>query len=273
MGSSPLRLWPGSAPGALGERPADIPTLTFFPATTPTPTGATMVVFPGGGYAGLAPHEGEGYATWLAARGIATWVLHYRLGSDGYRHPCMLQDAARAVRLVRHLAPSRGLDPRRIGVMGSSAGGHLAATIMTKFDPGQPEALDPVERLSSRPDFGILCYPVISFAHQHAHGGSCRNLLGDDASPELKVELSADQHVTANTPPTYLWHTVADASVPVENSLIFAAALRRAGVPFAMSIYENGAHGLGLGSPERPAPPWSTDCLHWLRERGLAAVA
>lgn len=270
MVPSPLRLWSGPAPGARGDRPADVPTLTFFAATASRPTDATVIVFPGGGYGGLAPHEGEGYARWLAGHGIAAWVLQYRLGPDGYRHPCMLQDAARAVRLARHLAPTEGLDPSRIGVMGSSAGGHLAATIMTKFDAGQPGAADPIERQSSRPDFGILCYPVISFAHQYAHGGSCRNLLGDDASPELKAELSADRHVTPATPPAYLWHTVADASVPVENTMIFAAALRRAGVPFAMSLYENGEHGLGLGSSERPAPPWAIDCLHWLRERGLA---
>ena len=219
----------------------------------------------------LAPHEGEVYAQWLAAQGIHAWVLQYRLGPHGYRHPAMLHDAARAVRTVRHLARQYGLDPARIGVMGSSAGGHLVATIITQFDAGQPADTDPVARKSSRPDLGILCYPVITMKAPHAHAGSRENLLGSNPTPALIDALSAELQVNPNTPPAFIWHTVADNAVPVENALIFAQALRRAGVPFAMSLYENGAHGLGLGIPEQPAPPWAADCLFWLRGHRFTA--
>jgi acetyl esterase/lipase len=264
--TSPFPLWPKGAPGALGDQPQDRPTLTSFPATA-KPTGASVIVFPGGGYGMLAPHEGETYAHWLASQGIAAWVLQYRLGTHGYRHPAMLHDAARAVRTVRHLARRQNLDPARIGVMGSSAGGHLVATIITQFDAGQAGAADPIERESSRPDLGILCYPVVTLRPPHAHLGSRDNLLGTFHSPQLIDALSAELHVRPDTPPAFIWHTVADQAVPVENALIFASALRKAGVPFALSLYENGVHGLGLGSREQPAPPWATDCLHWLRER------
>jgi acetyl esterase/lipase len=267
---SSLPLWPAGAPGALGNQPHDQPSLTHFPPTA-KPTGASVIVFPGGGYGMLAPHEGEAYAQWLAAQGIHAWVLQYRLGPHGYRHPAMLHDAARSVRTVRHLCRSQGLDPARIGVMGSSAGGHLVATIITQFDAGQPGAVDAIERESSRPDLGILCYPVITMKEPHAHLGSRENLLGASPNPQLVDALSAELHVRSDTPPAFIWHTVADNAVPVENALIFAAALRRAGVPFALSLYENGVHGLGLGSPASPAPPWTVDCLHWLRERSFIA--
>lgn len=258
-------LWSDRAPGALGDQSQDRPALTSFPPTAKA-SGAGIIIFPGGGYGGLAPHEGEGYAHWLAAQGIHAWVLQYRLGPHGYRHPAMLHDAARAVRTVRHLARQQKLDPARIGVMGSSAGGHLVATIITQFDAGQPQSPDPIERESSRPDLGILCYPVITMKEPHAHMGSRENLIGLNPNPELIDALSAELHVKPNTPPAFIWHTVADNAVPVENALIFAAALRQAGVPFAMSLYENGGHGLGLGTAEQPAPPWTVDCLHWLRE-------
>jgi acetyl esterase/lipase len=264
----PFPLWPGRAPGALGDRPQDRPTLTSYPPTAKS-TGASVIVFPGGGYGMLAPHEGETYAHWLAAQGMHAWVLHYRLGTHGYRHPTMLNDAARAVRTVRHLARRTALDPARIGVMGSSAGGHLVATIITQFDAGQADAADPVERESSRPDAGILCYPVITMKTPHAHLGSRENLLGTTPNPAAIEALSAEQQVKPGTSPAFIWHTVADNAVPVENALIFAAALRRAGVPFALSLYENGVHGLGLGTAEQPAPPWAADCLFWLRGRGF----
>lgn len=265
--ATPHRLWPQRAPGALGDRPVDTPLLTPFLPDPAQRTGATIIVFPGGGYGFLAPHEGEGYARWLASHGITSYVLNYRVGPDGYKHPAMLHDAARAVRLARHLARAQGLDPARIGVIGSSAGGHLAATIVTQHDPGRADSADPIERESSRPDLGILCYPVVTLQPPHAHAGSRANLLGENPPADLVAALSAETRVTADTSPCFLWHTVEDSAVPVENSLLFAAALRRAGVPFALSIYENGAHGLGLGTPERPAPPWATDLLHWLRER------
>ncbi len=269
----PIRLYAGDAPGALGQRPQDIPTLTPFPADPAKKTGASMLILPGGGYGNLAEHEGTGYAEWFAARGITAYVLKYRLGSNGYRHPVMLNDAARALRMVRAFAKRDGLDPARIGVIGSSAGGHLASTLATHFDPARPhgptlDAADPVDRESSRPDLAILCYPVISFG-EFAHAGSRRNLLGDPQPPELVQALSNELQVTKDTPPTFIWHTVEDKTVPVENALLFASACRRAGVPFSLHIYEKGAHGLGFGGGARVAPPWGDQLQHWFKERAF----
>ncbi len=269
--SSPaLLLWPDGAPGALGRAEPDQPTLTPYLPEPGGRTGAAMVICPGGGYAGLARHEGEDYALWLNQHGLAAFVLKYRLGSHGYRHPAMLQDAARAVRLVRARAAEWGVDPQRVGIMGSSAGGHLAATLLTHFDAGRAEAADPVERQSSRPDLGILCYPVITMG-EFTHAGSKRNLLGADPAPALVEELSAERRVSRDTPPCFLWHTWADPVVPVENALQFAAALRKAGVPFDLHIYEQGPHGLGLADrpPFARAHPWAADCLYWLNARGF----
>ena len=265
-------LWPGAAPGALGQAPKDIPTLTpFFPSPEKA-TGAAIIVCPGGGYAHLAAHEGEGYARWLAENGIAAFVLKYRLGSDGYRHPVMLHDAARAVRLVRANAAEWRLDPKRIGIIGSSAGGHLAATLLTHFDAGDTNAVDAVERQSSRPDAGILCYAVITLG-RFTHQGSKNNLLGTSPPPALVEELSNELHVTKETPPCFLWHTFEDKAVPVENSLQFADALRQAGVPFDLHIYQKGGHGMGLGSHEYDPVkfhPWAHDCIYWLKAQGFA---
>ena len=267
----PIRLWEGDAPGALGQRPQDIPTLTPYPAAADKKTGATMLIFPGGGYGHLAEHEGKGYAEWFAANGIQAYVLKYRLGSNGYRHPIMLNDAARAMRMVRAFAKRDGLDPARIGVIGSSAGGHLASTLITHFDPARPggpklEAGDAYDRESSRPDLAVLCYPVVSLG-EFGHAGSRRNLLGENPSADLVKLLSSELQVTKDTPPTFLWHTVEDKAVPVENSMLFASALRRAGVPVSLHIYELGAHGLGLGRPGREAPPWADQLLYWFKER------
>lgn len=263
---SSTALWPHPAPGALGQTPADIPALTRFDPAPGAATGASMLVLPGGGYGMLAPHEGEGYAHWLAALGITAHVLQYRLGSAGYRHPVMLQDAARALRTLRAAARREGRDPARIGIIGSSAGGHLASTLLTHFDPGDPTSADPIERESSRPDLGILCYPVISLG-EFSHAGSRQNLLGENPSTDLVRHLSNELHVTADTPPCFIWHTAADAAVPVENVLLFASALRRAGVPFALHIYETGTHGLGLPAAGKGAPPWDATCADWLRAR------
>lgn len=263
---SEIRLWTGDAPGALGQRPEDIPTLTIYLPDSATRSGASMLVLPGGGYANLAAHEGARYAEWFTAHGITAYVLKYRLGKNGYRHPVMLEDAARALRLVRSLARETGLDPGRVGIIGSSAGGHLASTLITHFDGGNPAASDPLDRESSRPDLAVLCYPVISLG-EFAHAGSRRQLLGDAPLPELIESLSNHLQVTPQTPPTFLWHTVEDKTVPVENSLMFATALRKAGVPFSLHVYEKGPHGLGLGDLKRAAPPWGEECLYWLRER------
>ena len=262
----PIRLYEGDAPGATGQTPKDIPTLTPFPAEAAKRTGASMLIFPGGGYGSLAEHEGTGYAEFFAAHGINAYVLKYRLGSNGYRHPIMLNDAKRALRMVRTFARRDGLDPARVGVMGSSAGGHLASTLLTHFDAGNANSSDPIERESSRPDLGILCYAVISFG-EFAHAGSRKNLLGDTPPPDLVQNLSNELQVTKDTPPTFLWHTMEDKAVPVENSLMFAAALRRAGVPFSLHVYEKGQHGLGLGRANLPAPPWGDQMLFWFKER------
>ena len=260
-------LWPDGAPGALGQQDKDIPTLTPYWPDPAKATGAAIVICPGGGYGGLAPHEGRDYARFLNESGIAGFVLKYRLGSGGYRHPVMLQDAARAVRLVRARAGEWKLDSHRIGIMGSSAGGHLASTLLTHFDAGKPEAADLVERQSSRPDLGILCYAVITMG-QFTHQGSKANLLGKDPAPELVRELSNELQVTKDTPPCFVWHTYEDGAVPVENSLQYAEALRRAGVPFDLHIYQKGPHGLGLGTREwnpEKRHPWTRDCIFWLR--------
>lgn len=269
--SNPFPLWPDGAPGARGSAAPDVPTLTPYLAPPAGATGAAVVVCPGGGYAGLAPHEGADYARWLNEQGISAFVLQYRLGSAGYRHPAMLQDAARAVRTVRCGAEEWGIDPRRIGIMGSSAGGHLAATLLTHWEAGDPRAADPIERESSRPDLGILCYPVITMGEQ-GHAGCRQNLLGEAPAPELLYLLSTELHVTAETPPTFLFHTVEDSAVPVQNSLLFAAALAERGVPFALHVYPLGAHGLGLGTREwDPARrhPWTAECVLWLKEQGF----
>ncbi len=265
-----LPLWSDTAPGALGSADHDIPTLTPFLPDPAKATGAAAVVCPGGGYGHLADHEGSGYAKWLAENGIVGLVLKYRLGSQGYRHPIMLNDAARAIRLTRHHAAEWGIDPQRVGIIGSSAGGHLATTLVTHYDAGNPSDPDPVERQSSRPDLGIICYAVIS-GGEHAHEGSFKNLLGENPDPELKeVLLSNEKQVTSDTPPCFVWHTWEDGGVKVENSLLFAAALRAAGVRFELHVYELGGHGIGLGPVDVPHR-WADDCIAWLRERGFAA--
>lgn len=267
----PIPLWPNGAPGALGTAEPDIPTLTAFLPEADKATGAAIVICPGGGYGGLAAHEGAGYAEWLADHGIAGIVLKYRLGSKGYRHPAMLNDAARGVRLARSKAAEWKIDPKRVGIMGSSAGGHLASTLLTHFDAGKADDADPIERLSSRPDIGILCYAVITMG-PNTHGGSKKNLLGENPAPELIELLSNEKQVTKGTPPTFIWHTWEDGAVKVENSLDFAAAMRKAGVPFDLHVYQKGGHGMGLGGGRAGGPlhPWAEDCLFWLKAQGFA---
>jgi len=264
-------LWPDGAPGALGTADKDIPTLAPFLPDPAKATGAAVVICPGGGYSQLAAHEGADYARFLNEQGVAGFVLKYRLGSGGYRHPIMLQDAARAVRIVRARAGEWHVDPKQIGIMGSSAGGHLASTLLTHYDAGDTNSPDVIERQSSRPDFGILCYAVITMG-QFTHQGSKNNLLGRDPSPELVRSLSNELQVTRDTPPCFIWHTWEDTAVPVENSLQFAAALRQAGVRFDLHLYQKGGHGMGLGTntwdPAR-RHPWSGDLVFWLKAQGF----
>ena len=265
----PVPLWPAGAPGALGTEAKDIPTLTAYLPDGVTGQRPAVVICPGGGYGGLAGHEGRDYALWLNQSGIAGFVLKYRLGSGGYRHPTMLQDAARAVRLVRARAVEWAVDGR-VGIMGSSAGGHLASTLLTHWDVGDPGAEDPVERESARPDLGILCYAVITMG-EHTHEGSKQNLLGKEPAPELVQLLSNELQVTAETPPCFVWHTYEDTAVKVENALDFAAALRRNHVPFDLHIYQQGRHGIGLNDPPpfTKVHPWAHDCLFWLKVQGF----
>jgi acetyl esterase/lipase len=269
----PVLLWPAGAPGALGDKDDDKPTITPFPAVPEKATGAAMVICPGGGYGGLAAHEGQGYAEYLTQQGVTCFVLKYRLGSKGYRHPAMLNDAARAVRLVRSDAVKWKIDPNRVGIMGSSAGGHLASTLLTHFELANASAADPIDRLSSRPDLGVLCYAVISMG-EYTHGGSKKNLLGDNPDAALVELLSNEKQVSKDTPPCFIWHTWEDKGVKLENSLMFAGALQRAGVPFDLHVYEKGGHGIGLSQGKNGvAPddvhPWGKDLVFWLKTRGF----
>ena len=259
-----LRLWPNDAPGSLGRQDQDVPTLTVFPAEHPC--GSAVVICPGGGYAGLADHEGGAYAFFLNRMGVTAFVLKYRLGSNGYRYPVELEDVQRAIRMVRSGAKQWKLDPRKIGVMGSSAGGHLASMAVTHYDNGSRRATDPIDRIGCRPDFGILCYAVISMG-PIGHSGSRDNLLGPNPSQALIEETSSELHVSRETPPCFIWHTQDDPVVPVANSEAFATALQKNGVPYELHLYTHGAHGLGLGgSPESDSLlPWTNALVKWLK--------
>ncbi|MGH7135825.1 MAG: alpha/beta hydrolase, partial [Pirellulales bacterium] len=225
------------------------------------------------GYRMLAPHEGEAYARWLNDLGIAAFVLKYRLTSGGYHVPDSLQDAARAIRTVRAKSAEWQLDRKRIGIMGSSAGGHLSATLSTRFDGGRSEADDPIERVSSRPDICILCYAFILF-DRNDKPERHEQFLGKDPSPEQIRAYAPALNVRGDTPPCFIWQTVADPAVKVENALVFAEALRQAKVPFDLHLYQNGRHGIGLGANERDSAklhPWTRDCAFWLGEQGFLA--
>ena len=267
-------LWPAGAPGALGEKPADKPRLLIhLPAEPMHAQGTAVVICPGGGYGNLAmDHEGAQIAAWLNTLGIAGFVCDYRHRGKGYGHPAPLQDAQRAIRTVRARATEFRVDPQRIGILGFSAGGHLASTAATHFDDGQPGAVDRVERVGCRPDFAVLCYPVIALGESYTHRGSQRNLLGANPDPQLLASLSTEKRVTKRTPPTFLWHTYADRGVPAENSVQFFLALRRAGVPASLHIFEQGRHGLGLAPNVPGTSQWPRLCADWMRGRGLIVV-
>jgi acetyl esterase/lipase len=212
-------------------------------------------------------HEGKQIAEWLNARGVAAFVLRYRLGPR-YHHPIELGDAQRALRLVRFHAADYGLASDKIGIWGFSAGGHLASTAGTHFDRGNPDAADSIERASSRPDFMILAYPVISFTTPYTHRGSLRNLLGDNPDPKLVASLSNETQVTPETPPAFLFHTTTDSGVPPENSVLFYLALQKAGVPAEMHIYERGEHGVGLALFDPILSSWPSRLEEWMRLHG-----
>jgi acetyl esterase/lipase len=272
-----IRLWEGDAPGALGTADHDVPVLAWWAAERAKGEAgpvAAFVICPGGGYSGLADHEGSDYARWLNSQGIDAGVLRYRRGKNGYRHPVMLGDVSRAMRTVRHRRAELGVDPHRVGVIGSSAGGHLALTLLTHGDEGDENAADPIDRQPSRADLGVLCYPVVSMAVTSTHAGSRRNLLGEAPAEELVRDLSGELMAAeriAAMPPVFIFHTLEDAAVKLEPILQLALRLKEAGRPYALHVYETGRHGIGLGAqPYDPAKlhPWAAECGRWLAARG-----
>lgn len=265
---APMALWPNGAPGALGSADEDTPTITPYLAPAARAVATAVIVCPGGGYVHLSMEkEGSDVARWWNSLGVTAFVLKYRLGPK-YHHPVELGDAQRAIRTVRARAAEWNVRPDRIGIMGFSAGGHLASTAGTHFDSENPNAADAIDRQSSRPDFLVLAYPVISFT-QNVHQGSKRALLGDNPDPKLVELLSNELQVTPQTPPTFLFHTTNDGTVPVENSVMFYLALHKAGVPAEMHVYENGPHGVGLAPTDETLSSWPARLADWMRGRGL----
>ena len=268
-----IRLWDGAAPGALGTADHDVPVVAWWPAAKQVMPSAALVICPGGGYGHLADHEGSDYARWLNTHGISAFVLRYRLGSKGYRHPVMLSDVSRAIRLVRHSHERFAVDPKRVGVMGSSAGGHLALTSCIHGAAGDEQAADPIDRLSSRPDVGVLCYPVVSMLAEKTHGGSRKNLLGEAPDEEVARQLSGELAAHENVPPLFIWHTWEDKAVKLEPLLELCVKLKSHARPYELHVYETGRHGLGLGvrpyDPLKTLHPWTVECRRWLAAQGF----
>jgi acetyl esterase/lipase len=269
-----MPLWQADAPHSAGQETGDQPQLQLYRVDSDKPTPA-IVILPGGGYGGLASdHEGSQIAKFFNDNGMTAAVCFYRHrgkgnSGKGYGHPVPMLDAQRAMRMVRADAKKWNIDPAKVGIIGFSAGGHLASTVSTRFDAGDAGAEDPIDRVSSRPDFAILGYPVISLGEPHTHKGSQRNLLGENPDPELLRSLSNEKAVTAETPPTFLFHTAEDKGVPAENSLVYISALIRAGVPAELHLFETGRHGIGLGADQPGAKKWPELCVTWLRNRGV----
>jgi acetyl esterase/lipase len=267
--NEPVVLWPKGAPGALGSEPTDIPSITIYAPPADKANGAAMVVCPGGGYAHLAvDHEGKQIAEWLNKRGVTAFVLKYRL-APRYHQPAPMLDVQRALRTVRARVSEWGIDPKRIGVWGFSAGGHLASTAGTHFDEGKADAEDPIERVSCRPDILVLSYPVISMEPGVTHGGSKNNLLGANPSPELVEFYCNDKRVTDKTPPTFLFHTSADKVVLPENSIRFYQALMKHKIPCELHIYQKGQHGVGLAQKDKILSTWPDHLAGWLNVQGF----
>jgi len=264
-----IALWPSGAPGALGTADADVPAITVYLPRTMNAGTPAVIVCPGGGYQNLASnHEGRQVASYLNSLGIAAFVLRYRLGPR-YHHPIQLGDAQRAIKLVRSRAGEWRIDASRIGIMGFSAGGHLAMTASTITAPALPVGADPIDAVSSRPDFAVLGYPVVSMTAAWAHQGSKRNLLGEPADAALARQLSGESAVTRDTPPTFIFQTNEDRAVPAENAVHYYLALRQAGVPAEMHVFEKGAHGVGLANSDPALSAWSGLLANWLRGRGV----
>jgi acetyl esterase/lipase len=273
-------IWPEGVPGAIAGAPPEasenglvsnvqVPTLTVHLASAATANGTAVVVCPGGGYARLAfDKEGTAVARWLNGLGISAFVLKYRLKE--YGHPAPLRDVLRAIRLVRSKAAEWHVNPGHIGVAGFSAGGHLASSAATLFDAPEGKTGAALDAVSARPDFAILVYPVITLKPPFAHAGSRENLIGKTPAAEMVDHMSTDQQITPRTPPTFLVHGGTDTAVPVENSILFYSALRRAGVPAELHVFQEGPHGFGLNPGFGPISDWPARCAEWLKVRGLA---
>ncbi len=267
-------LWPDGAPGVTANADGDVPQLMITQVKSSTPTAA-VVILPGGGYGGHAiGHEGYEFAEWFHSLGISSAICTYRMrgkgnNGQGYGHPAPMMDAQRAIQTLRSRAKELNIDPHRIGVIGFSAGGHLCSTVSTKFVDPDPNSQDPVMRVSSRPDFSILCYPVIGFDKPYTHRGSQRNLLGENPDPELVASLSNETQVSEQTPPTFLFHTQEDKAVPVENSVHYYLACKQNGVPAEMHIFAKGRHGVGLAKDLEGANQWPKLCAAWLTRLGM----
>jgi acetyl esterase/lipase len=257
-----LRLWPEQAPLQQGDNPArDVPTLTVFLPATDMASGAAMIVFPGGAYTHLSSREGIPAAQWLASNGITAFILKYRLGMT-YHHPAEMNDARRAIRYVRANAPAWGLDPRRVGIIGFSAGGHLASTAATHFDNGDSQSSDPIERVSSRPDVHVLLYPVVTMTDEpNVHQRSRLFLTGSNAAPEILEFLSNEKQVTKDTPPAFIAHSPTDTTSPVANSDQYVAALIKNNVPFVYLREPIGKHGFGI------TKDWTGAAMSWLHNK------
>jgi acetyl esterase/lipase len=263
-------LWPNGAPGAKGNEDGDKSSLTICLPPKETATGAAVVICPGGGYGHLSmDREGQQTADWLNSIGVAAFILKYRHRGVGYGHPAPLQDAQRAIRIVRSRAKEWDINPERIGIMGFSAGGHLASSAGTHFQNNYYEPKDAIDKASCRPDFMILIYPVITLDDSFTHKGSKLNLLGENPDPELVENLSNEKQVTSETPPTFLVHSNEDTTVPAENSIYFYLALRKADVPAEMHIYLKGPHGSAIEKKFGLVSTWPERCADWMKVRGL----
>lgn len=274
LGVQTVRLWPGDAPQAKGKACEDTPTLTIFEPQRGRANGSAVVIFPGGSYVNLAGNlEGRQVADWFTARGFRAFILSYRLSSNGYLLPVPLLDARRAVQTVRARARDYHLDPKRIVVIGFSAGGHLAALSGTQFVAGNPDAEDAIERVSSRPDYLVLGYPWIgAISSDISHLSYCKLFNLMDRCEALRVAYSPDLFVTKETPPTFWYHTFNDETVPVEQGLRFYEALVKAGVPAEAHIFASGSHGTGLGAGDAALDQWPNLLENWLRAQGLLTV-
>lgn len=257
----PITLWPSGAPGALGATAKDIPTLTpYLPAK---PTGAAMLLIPGGSYSGIYEGQAEPFALWLNEHGLTVFVLRYRLGSAGYRYPAQLQDAVEAMFQIRGNAAKWKIDPQCIGAMGFSAGGHLVSTLINRPEDGMLAGRK--HNTSVRPDLAILCYPVISMIIK-PHATSRKMLIGDQPDEKILRQTSSELQVKHGLPPVFLWHTMEDKLVPVEHAQLYAAALHQHKIPHELHLYQHGDHGTGLIGTQHP---WFADLLFWLRVRGF----